>query len=169
MTATESTDESGGPLVELTEEALADGPIVLETCDPDRTGEVAARFSDLLRPGDLVLLEGEVGSGKSTFVRAAIRALGVEGPIPSPTFTIGRAYTGRLPVSHIDLYRLESLSDEVPELLGEYLDPAGISFVEWPNGGGESIRSGSKREIRVGMEHLEGDGRRITISPPVAG
>ena len=117
-------------------------------------------------PGDLVLLEGDVGAGKSTFARAAMRALGVEGPIPSPTFTIGRAYRGRLPISHIDLYRLGPLSDEVPELLGEYLDPSGVTFVEWPGDGGEAIRSGSRREIRVEIEHIDRDARRITILVP---
>ena len=138
--------------------------LVVETESPDETAGVASDLSERLRPGDLVLLEGDVGSGKSTFARAAIRALGVEGPIPSPTFTIGRAYRGRLPVSHIDLYRLGPLSDEVPDLLGEYLDPSGIAFVEWPGDGGESIRSGSEREVRVEIEHLGRDRRRIAIS-----
>jgi hypothetical protein len=95
---------------------------VAETDGPEETGRVAADLSSRLLPGDLILLEGEVGAGKSTFARAAMRALGVEGAIPSPTFTIGRTYRGRLPVSHIDLYRLGSLSDEIPDLLGEYLD-----------------------------------------------
>lgn len=141
-------------------------PLVVETDGPDETGRLAVNLSERLLPGDLVLLEGDVGTGKSTFARAAIRALGIEGPIPSPTFTIGRTYLGRLPVSHIDLYRLDHLSDETPDLLGEYLDPSGITFVEWPGGGGGSIRSGSKREMRVEFEHLGRDRRRITISPP---
>jgi tRNA threonylcarbamoyladenosine biosynthesis protein TsaE len=135
----------------------------VETDGPEQTARVAERLSRGLMPGDLVLLEGEVGAGKSTFVRAAIRELGVEGPIPSPTFTIGRRYLGRLPASHLDLYRLGPLSEEVPELLGEYLDPSGVTFVEWPGDEGEVIRSGSKREIRVEIDHLGRDARRITI------
>ena len=137
---------------------------VVETKGSEETVRVAEGFSDQLVPGDLVLLEGDVGAGKSTFARAAIRSLGVEEAIPSPTFTIGRSYLGRLPVSHIDLYRLESLSEEIPDLLGEYLDPRGVTFVEWPGGGGEAIRSGSNREIRVELEHVDYDVRRITIS-----
>lgn len=151
-------DRSGGPAA----------PVVVETRGPGETARLASDFGSRLRPGDLVLLEGEVGAGKSTFARAAMRALGVEGPIPSPTFTIGRAYRGRLPVSHIDLYRLGPLGNEIPDLLGEYLDPAGVTFVEWPGSGGEEIRSGSKREIRVGFEHVDEDVRRITVgmAPP---
>lgn len=145
-------------------DGASSGQTVAETDGPEETGRVAADLSSRLLPGDLILLEGEVGAGKSTFARAAMRALGVVGAIPSPTFTIGRSYRGRLPVSHIDLYRLGSLSDEIPDLLGEYLDPAGITFVEWPGGGGEAIRSGSSREIRVEMEYLEDSGRRITIT-----
>ena len=134
------------------------------TNGPAETGRVAAELAGILEAGDLVLLEGPVGAGKSTFARAAMRELGVEGAIPSPTYTIGRAYRGRLPVSHIDLYRLESLEEEAPDLLGEYLDPSGVTFVEWPGGGGAAIRAGSKREITVRIEALDEDVRQITVS-----
>lgn len=154
-----SGDDGDGPVIDST---------TIETDGPEQTARFAERFSHELMPGDLVLLTGDVGAGKSTFARAAIRELGVEGPIPSPTFTIGRHYHGRLPVSHLDLYRLGPLSDEVPDLLGEYLDPSGVTFVEWPGDGGEAIRAGSRREIRVEIEHLGLDGRRITISRPPA-
>lgn len=155
----------------VSREGAGPGPPVgvFESDGPGATDRIATELSDRLSPGDLVLLEGEVGAGKSTFARAAMKALGVDGPIPSPTFTIGRSYRGRgkLPISHIDLYRLGPLSDEIPDLLGEYLDPDGITFVEWPGGGGEAIRSGSSREIRVVLDLLDRDdrdGRRITIS-----
>ena len=80
----------------------------------------------------MVVVSGELGAGKTTLIRGACRALGVEGPVTSPTFTIGQRYSGRLPVSHLDLYRLGGLEDEDPALLDDYLDPASVGFVEWP-------------------------------------
>src|SRR6185312_2184811 len=79
-----------------------------------RTEEIAAELAAELRPGDVVLLSGDLGSGKTTFVRGAARALGVSGPVTSPTFTIGQRYEGRVPVSHLDLYRLGGLDAEEP-------------------------------------------------------
>ena len=103
--------------------------------------EAAGREVALLtEPGDLWLVSGEVGAGKSTLVRAALREIGVKGPIPSPTFTIGRLYQSAdqlMPVSHLDLYRLDGLSDEDPGLLAEYFGPDRAAFVEWPGGSGE--------------------------------
>ena len=83
-----------------------------------------------------MLVAGELGAGKTTFVRGACRALGVTGPVTSPTFTIGQRYpaAGRGVVAHLDLYRLGSLADEDPDLLADYLGPETIAFVEWPDG-----------------------------------
>ena len=79
------------------------------------TEALGAQFAELLEPGDVVVLSGEVGAGKTTLIRGACRALGVEGPVTSPTFTIGQRYEGAsLPISHLDLYRLEGLDDEDP-------------------------------------------------------
>jgi tRNA threonylcarbamoyladenosine biosynthesis protein TsaE len=135
----------------------------------EQTERLAAGFADVIRPGDVILMTGEVGSGKSTFVRAALRSLGVTGAIPSPTFTLARRYEADSgPASHIDLYRIGPLSDEVPELLGEYLEPEGIVFVEWP--GESGIEPGLlDSAARVGRVHLEHKGpvkRRITIDAP---
>src|SRR5512147_680409 len=104
------------------------------SASPEATEELAGRLAVRLVPGDVVYVSGDLGSGKTTFVRGACRALGVEGPVTSPTFTIGHRYEGgRLPVSHLDLYRLESgLDGEDPALLDDYLDPGGVAFVEWP-------------------------------------
>ena len=81
-----------------------------------------------------MLVSGELGSGKTTFVRGACRALGVEGPVTSPTFTIGHVLAGTVEVAHLDLYRLGSLAGEDPSLLDDYLTPERIGFVEWPGG-----------------------------------
>jgi tRNA threonylcarbamoyladenosine biosynthesis protein TsaE len=109
----------------------------------------------------VVLVTGELGSGKTTFVRGAARALGVEEPVTSPTFTIGQVYTGEPDVAHLDLYRLDSLAGEDPALLDDYLTPDRISFLEWPAAAEPRLGSVS---ARVTLEHLGGDRRRIEIS-----
>ena len=81
-----------------------------------------------------MLLRGELGTGKTTFVRGACRALGVDGPVTSPTFTIGHRYRGAVPVSHLDLYRFEDMSDAEWGDLEPYFDDA-VVFVEWPEAG----------------------------------
>jgi tRNA threonylcarbamoyladenosine biosynthesis protein TsaE len=125
------------------------------------TEAVGAALAATLRPGDVVLLEGEMGAGKTTFVRGAVRALGFEGPVTSPTFTIGRRYEGgRLPIAHLDLHRLSGLADEDPALLDDYLTPDAIAFVEWP-----AIAEPQLERVaaRVKLEHAGGDTRRITV------
>ena len=100
---------------------------------PRRPKRSAPELAAQLGPGDVVVISGEVGAGKTTLIRGACRALGIEGPITSPTFTIGHRYEGgRLPVSHLDLYRLDGLEGEEPALLDDYLDPDAVAFVEWP-------------------------------------
>src|SRR4051812_1001907 len=85
------------------------------------TEAAGARLAAELRPGDVVLVSGELGAGKTTFVRGAARALGVDGPVTSPTFEIGHLHAGRVDVAHLDLYRLPTLAGEDPALLDDYL------------------------------------------------
>jgi len=120
------------------------------------TEALGARVAEELRPGDVVVLSGEVGAGKTTFVRGAARALGIEGPVTSPTFTIGRRYGH---VGHVDLHRIGSLADEEPELLADYLGPDLISFVEWPDAAGGEIAP----RVRVSLAHAGGDARAVSI------
>jgi tRNA threonylcarbamoyladenosine biosynthesis protein TsaE len=138
---------------------------------PQATEAVGARLAGALRPGDVVLVSGELGSGKTTLVRGACRALGVADPIVSPTFTIGRRYRGaRQPVSHLDLYRLEGLAPEEPGLLDDYLTPDSISFVEWPELAGElELVDGVRVAGRVTLRHAGGDRRELEVEPPDAG
>src|SRR6059058_5024465 len=93
---------------------------------------MGARVGATLVPGDVVLVAGEVGAGKTTLVRGACRRLGVTVPVTSPTFTVGQQYPAPVPVSHIDLFRIDGFADEEPELLADYLAPHAIAFVEWP-------------------------------------
>jgi tRNA threonylcarbamoyladenosine biosynthesis protein TsaE len=125
------------------------------------TEAVGASLAGRLRPGDVVLVSGEVGAGKTTLIRGACRALGVTDPILSPTFTIGRRYRGRVAVSHLDLHRLESLDREVPGLLEDYLDPSSVCFVEWPEAGAGELYGVA---LRVVLRHGGGDTREIEVS-----
>lgn len=103
------------------------------TNGPAETESLGAELAASLSDGDLVLVRGELGAGKTTLVRGAARALGVEDPVTSPTFSIGHRYAGRgVCVSHLDLYRLAALGDEDPGLLADYFGPGRIAFVEWP-------------------------------------
>jgi tRNA threonylcarbamoyladenosine biosynthesis protein TsaE len=125
------------------------------------TEALGARVADGLRAGDVVVVSGEVGAGKTTLIRGACRALGVEEPVTSPTFTIGQRYGGgRLPVSHLDLYRLQSLEEEDPALLDDYLGPDGVAFVEWPAAGGTRL---GRAALRIHLYHDGGEKRRIEL------
>ena len=131
------------------------------TNGPEETEELGAELARRLRPGDVVLVAGEVGSGKTTFVRGAARALGVEGPVTSPTFTIGHLLEGEVEVAHLDLHRLDSLAGEDPALLDDYLGGGRIAFVEWPAVAESSIE---RPAAVVRLEHAGGDRRRVTIT-----
>ena len=129
------------------------------------TEALGARLAESLRPGELVLVEGELGAGKTTFVRGAARALGVTVPVTSPTFTIGQRYpaAGGRTVAHVDLYRLATLEAEDPELLADYLGPRTIAFVEWPRGEEQALAALARPVARVRLEHGGGDRRTVTI------
>jgi tRNA threonylcarbamoyladenosine biosynthesis protein TsaE len=134
---------------------------VVESTSAAETEALGARIAARLGPGDVVLLSGDLGAGKTTLIRGACRALGVTGPVTSPTFTIGQRYEGgRLPVAHLDLYRLQSLEDEDPALLDDYLRPDGVAFVEWP-GAGEGRLGRPALEVR--LVHVGEESRRIGL------
>lgn len=131
------------------------------------TEALGARLAERLRPGDVVLVRGEVGAGKTTLIRGACRALGVEGPVTSPTFTIGQRYAGRVPVSHLDLYRLADLEGEDPALLEDYLDPGSVAFVEWPAAAEPQLVG--RVALEVAIEHRGAERREIEARAESAG
>jgi tRNA threonylcarbamoyladenosine biosynthesis protein TsaE len=136
----------------------------IETSGPDQTESVGGELARELRDGDLVLVRGELGAGKTTLVRGAARALGVADPVTSPTFSIGHRYAaGSLTVSHLDLYRLAGLEHEEPELLGDYVGPGRIAFVEWP---GDAVGELAGARVAVTLRHLGGDRRAIEVAEP---
>jgi tRNA threonylcarbamoyladenosine biosynthesis protein TsaE len=134
---------------------------IVETSDSSQTEALGAELAAALRPGDIVLVCGELGAGKTTLVRGAARALGVGDAVTSPTFSIGHRYKGTdVTVSHLDLYRLSGLSEEEPELLDDYLGPGRIAFVEWPEERSLELRAA---RVLVTLTHRGGDRRRIEL------
>ncbi len=135
-----------------------------QSTTPSDTEQLGAAVARTLRPGDVVLVEGELGAGKTTFVRGACRALGVTAVVSSPTFTIGQRYEAPVPVSHVDLYRVGSLRDEDPDLLDEYVRADTITFVEWPQGAEADLGERAHIAHRIRLSHAGGDRRTVEIT-----
>ena len=131
------------------------------TDSPEATEAVGERLAGELRPGDVVLVSGDLGAGKTTLIRGICRGLGVTDPVTSPTFTIGQRYRGRVPVSHLDLYRLDDLGEEDPGLLDDYLTPDAVALVEWPQVA-EPVLERVTRRVR--LSHAGGDERDVAVS-----
>ena len=131
-----------------------------ETSSPEETEALAGRLAATLRAGDVVTVSGELGSGKTTFVRGACGALGVRERVTSPTYTIGHRYHGdAVEVSHLDLYRFQGVSAAEWGDLEPYFDQA-IAFVEWPEAG-EGVLPPARYSVR--LRHA-GGGRAVEIS-----
>jgi len=132
----------------------------VETSSPEETERAGAALAASLTPGDVVLVEGELGAGKTTFVRGAARALGVTEPVTSPTYTIGNRYRGRVDVSHLDLYRFASMSAPEWGDLEEYFRDA-VVFVEWPAAGAGWLPAA---RARVRLRHVDPTHRMVEVS-----
>jgi tRNA threonylcarbamoyladenosine biosynthesis protein TsaE len=128
------------------------------TSSAAETEAVGERLAAVLGPGDVVLVSGELGAGKTTLIRGACRGLGVSEQVTSPTFTIGQTYSGRVPVSHLDLYRLADLGQEDPALLDDYLTPESVAFIEWPGAAEPRLERITRR---VAIRLAGGDQREI--------
>jgi len=133
--------------------------IEVESHSADETEAVAARLAARLAAGDVVLVSGELGAGKTTFVRGACRALGVSGRVTSPTFTIGHRYAGTPDVSHLDLFRFRGFSAAEWGDLEPYFDDA-IVFVEWPEAGLGML---PPERARVRLEHIAPEARMVVV------
>jgi tRNA threonylcarbamoyladenosine biosynthesis protein TsaE len=131
----------------------------VESASAEETEAVGARLAAKLSPCDVITVAGELGTGKTTLVRGACRALGVEGPITSPTFTVGHRYRGRVDVSHLDLYRFAGVSPAEWGDLEPYFDGA-VCFVEWPEAG-EGVLPPARFQLK--LEHAGDDRRRIEV------
>jgi tRNA threonylcarbamoyladenosine biosynthesis protein TsaE len=134
--------------------------VELVSSSPEETELLAGRLASGLAVGDVVTVAGELGSGKTTFVRGAARALGVTAPVTSPTFTIGNRYRGSVAVSHLDLYRLETLSAPEWGDLEPYFDAA-VCFVEWPEAAGSSL---PRPRLAVRLRHVDPSHRLLSLA-----
>jgi len=131
----------------------------LVSSSPAETEAIAAELASGLVAGDVVTVSGELGSGKTTFVRGAAHALGVTAPVTSPTYTIGNRYRAALDVSHIDLYRFESLSAPEWGDLEPYFEDA-VVFVEWPEAAAGLL---PQARVAVRLRHIDERRRAISI------
>jgi tRNA threonylcarbamoyladenosine biosynthesis protein TsaE len=131
----------------------------IETGSARETEELGARLAVRLEAGDIVLVSGALGSGKTTFVRGACRALGVTEAVTSPTFTIGHLYAGDVRVAHLDLYRVAGVSAAEWGDLEPYFDDT-IAFVEWPEAGAATL---PRARVRVGLAHVMPERRLVRL------
>ena len=127
---------------------------------PDETFELGRQLAAELRPGDVLALAGDLGAGKTHFIKGVAAGLGVEGEATSPTFTLIHEYPGRIPLFHIDLYRLETEDEALRIGLDDYLESEGIAAIEWADKFEELMPRGA-RWIR--FQVLERDEREITL------
>lgn len=133
------------------------------TSSEEETRDVGAAVAPLAEPGDVVILTGDLGAGKTRFTQGFARALGVDEQVTSPTFTLVRVYEGRLRLQHADLYRMESWEEVADLVLGELGDTTAVSLVEW----GEAalgVIGGDVLEVRIELGPGDDD-RIITVAP----
>jgi tRNA threonylcarbamoyladenosine biosynthesis protein TsaE len=105
--------------------------VELHTQSAEATRALAGIVAEHARRGDLIVLAGDLGAGKTTFVQGFAAALGITEAVTSPTFTLARTYGGRLPVNHVDVYRLDHMAEVEDLALGELIDGVGVTLVEW--------------------------------------
>lgn len=131
--------------------------------DAAATQAVAARLATVMGPGDLILIEGDLGAGKTTFVQGLARALGVAGSVTSPTFVLMNIYpTARFDLVHVDVYRLDRLSEVVELALPEMLEDGAAVVVEW---GERAAAALPEEHLRVRIVAGEDEGRTVTLDP----
>lgn len=127
----------------------------------EQTAAIAASVAERLVPGDVVLLSGELGSGKTAFVRAAATALGVKQNVTSPTFAIGNVYSGSdFEIAHLDLYRLGSIEFDDEAVLDDFLTAQRVGFVEWPH---DELAQSSKLRAVIEFAHAGESEREINV------
>lgn len=125
-----------------------------------KTASVAESLAKLLLPGDLVFMIGQLGAGKTCFIRYAAKALGVDEPVTSPSFTMAQSYSGVIRVHHLDLYRLSSFSAEDAIDFEDFFEKDAVTFIEWPERAELFIE---KPDVVVKLEHVDLNSRRISI------
>jgi len=141
---------------------VAPNTIDLISHSEDQTRRLGIRLAALLQPGDVLALTGELGTGKTRWVQGVCQGLGVTGRVVSPTFTLVNEYSGRLPVYHIDLYRLDNAGEVLSFGLEDYLYGNGVTLIEWAERAGNFL---PPEHLAVELYHLEETKRRVVLRP----
>lgn len=129
----------------------------------EETRQIGIRLSQHLKAGDVVLLEGDLGAGKSELARGVARGLGITGPVPSPSFTILNAYDeGRIPLYHFDWYRIEDPGEIYEMGMDEMLGGDGIALIEWSERASECLPD---RRLSIRIQAVDENAREITLHP----
>lgn len=127
--------------------------------DPEGTISFGTRLGELLGPGDILAISGELGAGKTTLINGIAIGLGVKEFVSSPSFIIVNEYFGRIPLFHMDLYRLEQRAEALEIGVEEYFERGGVVAVEWA----ERLGDGLPKHISISMEHVSESERKISI------
>lgn len=135
-------------------------PVEVISRSEAQTAALAAAVASLLKPGDVVFLTGQLGTGKTFFIRAAARELGVSGPVTSPSFTMGQTYSGRTRVHHLDLYRLREFGPEDAVDFEPFFEDDAITFVEWPERAAAYL---DKPAVDIRIDHVDVKTRGLTF------
>lgn len=127
----------------------------------EETAEFAQKFASMLKSGDVVLLTGDLGAGKTTFVKAVAKELGFDGLVTSPTFTLLNEYNAKFPIYHFDMYRLKSATEAIESGLDEILRSGeGVCFVEWPQKVASIL---PEKNIMLDISVLGQNSRKFTV------
>ena len=142
--------------------------MTFEGLEEDALERLASNVARKIGPGDIVVLSGEVGAGKTTFVRAAALTLGVTDRVTSPTYQLARGYEGlkdgrRIVVNHMDLYRLEGIEDRDVLELDDYLEPEAVTFIEWA----EPVLGAIENPSLVHISHETPTTRSVNLEGPI--
>ncbi|MEH7226641.1 tRNA (adenosine(37)-N6)-threonylcarbamoyltransferase complex ATPase subunit type 1 TsaE [Bacillus sp. JJ1566] len=132
----------------------------LITNTPEETGSFSYRLAEKLRPGDVITLEGDLGAGKTTFTKGLAKGLGITRTVNSPTFTIIKEYQGRIPLYHMDVYRLGHSDEDLG--FDEYFEGDGVTVVEWAHLIEDRL---PERKLTIRIEHQGDTKRKITVIP----
>ena len=132
----------------------------LHTVDSGATGRFAAQFAEHLQPGDVIALEGDLGAGKTTFTKGLAEGLGIKKNVNSPTFTIIKEYHGRMPLFHMDVYRVADSYEDLG--FDEYFEGDGVTVVEWAHLIEEQLPS---ERLTIFLYHENQDQRKLVFVP----
>lgn len=137
---------------------------VVETHSEEETRRLGMELAAVVEPGDILLLSGPFGAGKTTLVQGIARGLHIGEAVTSPSFVIASEYQGRIPLYHVDLYRVERLDATTLEALAEYFGGDGVCAVEWPNGLPADLTEGA---TRIELSVTGRESRLLAVEAPV--